>query len=60
MPTLGADPVPGQAASNPAHAASHIPGSQGVTDLYYLQDSTREERDTRAAHRQPDTWKGIK
>jgi hypothetical protein len=59
-PTLGADPVPGQAPSNPAHAASHLPGSQGITDLYYLQDGTREERDTRVGSRQPTTWKGIK
>jgi ABC-type transporter Mla subunit MlaD len=59
-PTLGADPVPGQAPSNPAHAASHLPGSQGITDLYYLQDGTRQERDTRVGSRQPTTWKGIK
>jgi ABC-type transporter Mla subunit MlaD len=60
MPTIGADPVAGQASSNPAHAASHIPGSQGVTDLYYGPDGVREERDTRVGSRQPSSWEGIR
>ena len=57
-PTLGAQPVPGQAPSNPAHVASHLKGSQGPTTLFWNNNSTRQLRDTRVGSRQPSTWKG--
>jgi ABC-type transporter Mla subunit MlaD len=60
MPALGADPVAGQAVSNPAHIASHIEGSQGPTTLYWHKNSTRELRDTRVPSRQPGSWRRIR
>jgi ABC-type transporter Mla subunit MlaD len=59
-PTLGADPVPGLPASNPSHVASHLPGDQGITDLYWKSNSTRVERDSRVPSRQPGTWERLR
>jgi ABC-type transporter Mla subunit MlaD len=59
-PTIGAAPVHGQGDNNPAHAGSHIPGDQGITDLYWTSDSRRQLRDTRVSSRQPGSWEGIK
>ena len=56
---LGQLRVPGQAPSNPAVAASDLPGSRGPAVLYWNQNSTRAIRDTRVASRQPGTWKGV-
>jgi ABC-type transporter Mla subunit MlaD len=43
---LGNYPVPGQAPSNPAFGLSDIPGSRGLSTVYYNQDGTRELRNT--------------
>ncbi len=54
---LGTGPglsVPSQPASNPAVGVSDIPGSRGVTDLYFNSDGARVLRDTRVNSRQPD------
>jgi ABC-type transporter Mla subunit MlaD len=53
---LGAGPVPGQAADNPAYAVSDLPGSRGPTTLFTNDAGQRELQDTRIASRQPETW----
>jgi hypothetical protein len=45
--------VPGQAKSNPAQGNPDIPGSRGITDIFYKQDGTRVLKDTRIASHQP-------
>jgi ABC-type transporter Mla subunit MlaD len=49
----GSNPVPGQAKSNPAQGNPDIPGSRGVTDVYYKQNGTRTQKDTRIPSHQP-------
>jgi ABC-type transporter Mla subunit MlaD len=60
LPADGQMTVPGQSAANPANGVSDIPGSRGVTTLYWNQDSTRELRDTRVPSRQPGSWGGTR
>jgi ABC-type transporter Mla subunit MlaD len=45
--------VPGQPKNNPAQAIPDIPGSRGVTDLYYKKNGTRTLKDTRIPAHQP-------
>ncbi|MDQ3758372.1 MAG: MlaD family protein [Actinomycetota bacterium] len=50
---LGELRIPGQPKSNPAVAVQDIPGSRGVTDLFYDEGGERTFRDTRVPSRQP-------
>ena len=56
---LGALPLPGQAASNPANGVSDLPGSRGPTTLFYNADQDRALLDTRIPSRAPESWEGI-
>ena len=57
--TLGSQPVPGQSDADPANRASNLPGSRGVTTLFWNKDGDRQLADTRSPNRQPETWKGY-
>ena len=50
---LGSFPIPGQAADNPGSALSNIPGSRGVTDVFYDKNQNRVLKDTRIPSHQP-------
>ncbi len=56
---LGQGLVPGQSPSNPAFAATDLPGSRGPTTLFYNDANERELADTRNPSRAPETWEGI-
>jgi ABC-type transporter Mla subunit MlaD len=53
---IGADPLPGQALSNPAYGTNDLPGSRGPTTLFTNDAGERELHDTRIDSRQPETW----
>jgi ABC-type transporter Mla subunit MlaD len=57
---LGRLQVPGQRQDNPAIGVSDLPGSRGLTTLFWTQDSNRLEIDSRVPSRQPRTWRGIR
>jgi ABC-type transporter Mla subunit MlaD len=50
---LGFLPAPGQSPSNPAQVLSNLPGSRGVTDLFFGPGGVRTLKDTRIAANQP-------
>jgi ABC-type transporter Mla subunit MlaD len=50
---LGNLPAPGQSPSNPAQVLANLPGSRGVTDLFYGPGGVRMQNDTRIASHQP-------
>jgi hypothetical protein len=50
---LGFLPAPGQSPSNPAQVLSNLPGSRGVTDLFFGPGGVRTQKDTRIAAHQP-------
>ena len=50
---LGNFPAPGQAPSNPANVLSNLPGSRGITDVYWNANGQRVTKDTRIASHQP-------
>jgi ABC-type transporter Mla subunit MlaD len=50
---LGNFPNPGQAEDNPAQVLPNLPGSRGVTDLFFDQNGHRTIRDTRIPSHQP-------
>jgi ABC-type transporter Mla subunit MlaD len=56
---LGASPIPGQGADNPAYVTPDMPGSRGPTTLFYNDQNERELQDTRVDSRQPETWKQV-
>ena len=56
---LGASPIPGQSADNPAFITPDMPGSRGPTTLFYNDQNERELHDTRIESRQPKTWKRV-
>ena len=49
-----------QLPSDPANRVSDIPGSRGVTTLFWNKDGNRQQIDTTIDGRQPLTWKGNK
>ena len=55
---LGFQPVPGQPAYDPANRASDLPGSRGVTQLFWNADGERQLTDTTNPRRAPETWEG--
>ncbi len=55
---LGFQPVPGQPLSDPANRASDLPGSRGVTTLFWNADGDRQVVDTTNRRRAPGTWEG--
>jgi ABC-type transporter Mla subunit MlaD len=50
---LGNFPAPGQAKWSPAQVLANLPGSRGVTDVYFNQDGSRITKDTRIPSHQP-------
>jgi ABC-type transporter Mla subunit MlaD len=50
---LGFLPSPGQSPSTPAQTLANLPGSRGVTDLFYGPGGVRTLNDTRIAAHQP-------
>jgi hypothetical protein len=50
---LGDFSAPGQAKNNPAQALANLPGSRGVTDVYFNRDGTKTRKDTRIPSHQP-------
>jgi ABC-type transporter Mla subunit MlaD len=54
---LGFQPVPDQPLTDPANRASDIPGSRGVTTLFWNADGDRQIVDTTNPKRAPETWK---
>ena len=50
---LGNFPVPGQAPYSPAQVLANLPGSRGITDVYFNQNGTRTLKDTRIPAHQP-------
>jgi ABC-type transporter Mla subunit MlaD len=50
---LGNFPAPGQPADSPASVIANLPGSRGVSDVFFNQNGTRTTRDTRIASHQP-------
>ena len=55
---LGFQGVPGQPLSDPANRASDLPGSRGVTTLFWNADGERQIVDTTNPKRAPETWEG--
>jgi ABC-type transporter Mla subunit MlaD len=55
---LGFQPVPDQPLTDPANRASDLPGSRGVTTLFWNADGDRQVVDTTNRKRAPETWKG--
>jgi hypothetical protein len=53
---LGFQPVPDQRPSDPANRASDLPGSRGVTTLFWNADGERQIVDTTNPKRAPETW----
>jgi ABC-type transporter Mla subunit MlaD len=51
---LGDVRVPGQPASNPSVGPSDLPGSRGVTNVFFTQSGQRELHDTRISGRWPN------
>ena len=56
---LGKITVPGQLPGDPANRVSDLPGSRGITTLFWNADQERESIDTTVGSRQPDSWRGI-
>jgi hypothetical protein len=50
---LGRFPVPGQANWSPANVQPDIPGSRGVTDVFWNAQHQRVLKDTRIPSHQP-------
>jgi hypothetical protein len=50
---LGNFPAPGQTPSNPAQVLANLPGSRGVTNLFFDANGNRTTRDTRIPSHQP-------
>ena len=50
---LGRFPVPGQAKFSPANVQSDIPGSRGITDVFWNAKQRRVLKDTRIPSHQP-------
>jgi phospholipid/cholesterol/gamma-HCH transport system substrate-binding protein len=50
---LGNFPIPGQAKSSPSFNVRDIPGSRGVTDVFFKQNGDRVIKDTRIPSHQP-------
>jgi ABC-type transporter Mla subunit MlaD len=55
---LGFQGVPGQPLTDPANRASDLPGSRGVTTLFWNADGDRQVVDTTNRKRAPETWEG--
>ncbi len=49
----GQDPLRGQAKNNPAEGNPDIPGSRGVTDIFWKKNGAKTIKDTRIASHQP-------
>jgi ABC-type transporter Mla subunit MlaD len=50
---LGNFPAPGQPPWSPAQVLANLPGSRGVTNVFFKQDGTRVLKDTRIPSHQP-------
>jgi ABC-type transporter Mla subunit MlaD len=50
---LGNFPAPGQPKDSPAQVLANLPGSRGITDVYFNPDGSRELKDTRIPSHQP-------
>jgi phospholipid/cholesterol/gamma-HCH transport system substrate-binding protein len=50
---LGNFPAPGQPPWSPAQVLANLPGSRGVTDVFYDQNGNRSLKDTRIPSHQP-------
>jgi hypothetical protein len=50
---LGNFPAPGQDPSNPGQVLDNLPGSRGVTDVFFDKNGNRVLKDTRIASHQP-------
>jgi len=50
---LGNFPAPGQPKWSPAQVLDNLPGSRGVTDVFFNQDGSRQLKDTRIPSHQP-------
>jgi ABC-type transporter Mla subunit MlaD len=50
---LGNFPAPGQAPSNPAQVLSNLPGSRGISDVFWNKNGKRVLKDTRIPSHQP-------
>ncbi len=50
---LGNFPAPGQAPSNPAQVLANLPGSRGITDVFWNKNGQRVIKDTRIPSHQP-------
>jgi len=50
---LGFLPVPGQPPNNPANVLDNLPGSRGVTDVFFNKNGDRVLKDTRIRSHQP-------
>jgi ABC-type transporter Mla subunit MlaD len=50
---VGNFPAPGQPPSNPAQVLANLPGSRGITDVFWNKNGKREIKDTRIPSHQP-------
>jgi hypothetical protein len=50
---LGNFPAPGQSRDNPAQVLDNLPGSRGVTDVFFNKNGDRVLKDTRIPSHQP-------
>jgi ABC-type transporter Mla subunit MlaD len=50
---LGSFPAPGQSKSNPGNVLDNLPGSRGITDVFFNKNGDRKLKDTRIPSHQP-------